>query len=301
MANNEQLLERPVHRPKAENILTERELIEAEYAPVTELLLDETDKQEVEADPKRKSMLQALETHEKIVLDYANELIKANPSLTPDQRVAATLAAILHDSGKLSSPLLEHHLKGATTAEKILNELKKLGETFEGVAITDEIIKKVKEAIERHMNHPFLVKMNRARFPEPEDEVDKIVFDADMLANIGFKNVMFRLIDPRFLKEDREAAADKNITPLQANFANVMESVKELKTVALSPAAKELVEKLIEAAEAIYEKMDFDKIEKKLLGVEESEIIKNYLNQEIEKSGAEICEQAEIDVKNFLL
>ena len=135
------------------------------------------------------------------------------------------------------------------------------GQVFEGVEITDEIIEKVKEAIERHMNHPFLVRMNKGqRFPEPQDKVDQVVFDADMLANIGFKNVGFRLISPDFLKQDATAAAQKNILILEETFENVLAGVRALDQAVLSPAAKEKVRELIEATEKIFSRLKQDNV-----------------------------------------
>jgi len=291
--------------PKAESVSRRKELVAGEYAVVTGLR-DENYQKEIEEDPKRKPMLSALEAHNKIVLDYANELITENPELNSEDKVAATLATILHDGGKLSSTLLEHHLKGTVAAEEILNNLMSSLKSFEGFLITERLKRKVKEAIERHMNHPFLVKQNKGeRFPEPQDAIDKVVFDADMLANIGFKNVMFRLINEHFSEEDRKTAEEKDITPIQAAFENVLEGAKDLESTVMSAPAKELAKKLIGVTKEIFEGMDFKRIDLELKGEKDPQIIKKFLNEEIERIGKQVRVEggveAGIDIKNFLM
>ncbi|NQT49918.1 HD domain-containing protein [Candidatus Kuenenbacteria bacterium] len=139
---------------------------------------------DIEAKPEMGAMRSNLEMHNKIVLGYAGELVEAM-NLPDEQRVAAIIATIEHDSGKLASGLLDHHEQGTEYAGQMLDGLE--GQEFEGVTITPEIKQKVMEAIERHMNHPFLVMLNKGeRFPEPKDDVDRVVFDADMMANAGF-------------------------------------------------------------------------------------------------------------------
>lgn len=282
-----------------EKPLSRQELVAKEYEPVINLREERYDK-DTEQNQDRKLMRSAIETHNNTVLEYANKLIEINKNLTPAQKVAATLATILHDSGKLNSPLLEHHLKGVEYAEEIIGQI--IGQKFEGVEITEELKEKAKEAIERHMNHPFLVRLNKnKRFPEPEDEVDKIVFDADMIANVGFKNVGFRIIDKNFKEEDLEVAEEKNIPYLQATFENVMQDVRKLKNVVLSKQGRELTGKLIKVADKIFHKIDFKEIQNELKEIKDPQIIKKRLNEEIEKISNQICRIEDIDVKNFLI
>lgn len=240
-------------KPEAgpEKVLSRQEMMEKEYGEIIQGRERQYDR-DCQGRPERMMMRSNLATHNNIVLGYANGLIESQPDLSKEEKTAATLATILHDSGKLNSDLMAHHLKGVEYAEAMLEGMK--GQVFEGVEITDEIIEKVKEAIERHMNHPFLVKMNKGqRFPEPRDKVDQVVFDADMLANIGFKNIGFRLVSPDFLKQDAEAAAQKNTLILEETFENVLAGVRSLDKVVLSPSAKEKIRELIEATEKIFD------------------------------------------------
>lgn len=279
--------------------LSRQELITKEYEPVINLREERYNK-DIEQNQDRELMRSAIEAHNNTVLEYANKLIEINKNLTPEQKVAATLATILHDSGKLNSPLLEHHIKGIEYADKIMEEI--MGKRFEGVKITEELKEKVKEAIERHMNHPFLVKLNKnERFPEPQGEVDEIIFDSDIMANVGFKNVAFRIIDKNFKKEDLKVAEEKNIPHLQATFENVMQDVRKLKSVVLSKQAKELTGKLIKVVDKIFHKIDFKKIQNELKEIKDPQIIKKRLNEEIEKISSQICKEENIDVKNFLM
>ena len=243
---------------RPEKVLSRQETVEKEYGEVIQGR-ERQYENDCQGRPERMMMRPNLATHNNIVLGYANGLVEAQPDLSEEEKVAATLATILHDSGKLNSDLMGHHLKGVEYAETMLEGMK--GQVFEGVEITDEIIEKVKEAIERHMNHPFLVRMNKGqRFPEPQDKVDQVVFDADMLANIGFKNVGFRLISPDFLKQDATAAAQKNILILEETFENVLAGVRALDQAVLSPAAKEKVRELIEATEKIFSRLKQDNV-----------------------------------------
>jgi hypothetical protein len=146
-------------------------------------------------------------------------------------------------------------------AAEMLEQMK--GQKIGEVEVTEESAKKITDAIERHMNHPFMVMSNKGeRFPEPQNKVDKIVFDADMLANIGFKNVAFRLINEGLMDKDTIRAKDGKI--LEESFRNVFEGeitddgkkipgASGLQEVVLSSSAKEIAGKTIEAARAIFE------------------------------------------------
>lgn len=298
---------------ESEKPLSRQEIVEREYEEVFKLRAEQYQK-DIDEDHQREIMLPGLEMHNEVVLGYANELIEAKKDLTPEEKVAATLATIMHDGGKLSSGLLEHHQRGVEYTDKIINEM--LGQEIEGVETTEKLKEKVKEAIERHMNHPFLVMLRKGeRFPEPEDDVDKIVFDADMMANVGFKNVGFRVINENFINRDREAATKKGVTVLEETFKNVMQGVKQLREVVLTQEAKEKTGDLVEAAEAIDKyfkdknifqtiqdqfsvdgEYTFDTI-KKMGG---PQLIKKLLNEEIIKAGSELNIDKKI-IDNFQL
>jgi len=249
------------HFVKSENITAERdknfEEIKKSYQLAMILRERQYDK-DVEAKPKPeiKNQRLNLDTHNQIVLGYADELVRAH-DLSEQDKVAVYLAVIFHDGGKLAADLMEHgldhHLKSREYAERLLDELPPIEQGDETIEITPGLKEKVLQAIERHMNHPFLVNLNKdQRFPEPENDIDKIVFDADMMANVGFKNVCFRLTSEKYLNEDLAAASRKGITALEESFNNVMEGVRVLDKVVLSAPAKAQIKQLINATEEIF-------------------------------------------------
>jgi len=253
----------------------------------------------VKENPKAESMRDNLKVHNGIVLDYALDLIEKQ-GLSPEEKTEAIIATMMHDGGKLSSDILDHHTKGVEYAGKMLDEM--MGQKFNGVEITEEIKQKIKEAIERHMNHPYLVEKNKGeRFPEPQGKVDKVVFDADMLANIGFKNVAFRLINEGNFNEDQKKAQENGTTTMEEMFKNVMQGVEQLDKVVLSPEAKEIAGERIGNAREIFEHLKtrlreiqdmfsaegrFDLSSIKAKGG--TELVKKLLNEEIEKAAIEL-------------
>ncbi|MFA6027423.1 MAG: hypothetical protein WC752_00655 [Patescibacteria group bacterium] len=277
-----------------------RETVERNYGEVISAR-DEGYNNDVAADEKRGPMRESLNVHNGIVLDYAIALIKAR-HLTAEQEVAAITATILHDGGKLNSSLLEHHIAGKERAGAILDKLAKTANgTIDGINIS-AIREKVLEAIDRHMNHPFLVMLNKGKeFPQPQDEVDEVVFDADMLANIGFKNVGLRLNSPKYLEEDAGKAKANGTSVIEESFKNVMEGVEGMQSTVLSKEAEKICRDTINKATAIFEDMQskgvFEKytpkeetdkvIEDPSLVISKCSEIKTSLNQEILKTAGE--------------
>lgn len=279
-----------------ERYLSKKELAEKEFKEV----IDWREKkyaEDVRENPSAEAMRANLEPHNDTVLDDALDLI-GKQKLTPEEKTEAIIATIMHDSGKLASELLEHHTKGVEYAGKMLEEI--VGQSFGGVEITEEVKQKIKEAIERHMNHPYMVKENGKKFPEPQDKVDKIVFDADMLANIGFKNVSFRL-NEKNLEEDQEKAQKNGTTVVEEMFLNVIQGVEQLDKIVLSPEAGEIAGERIGNVKKIFERLR-DKLE----GIQDmfsvdgkfnlstikakggTELLKKLLDEEIEKAGIEL-------------
>ncbi len=303
-------LERLEPEPESEND-KKIEQIKEKYLPIIGLREKIYD-QDIEEKPELRNTRASLDVHNNIVLGYAAKLIKEY-NLPSEQEVAAMLATILHDCGKLNSEILEHHEKGAEYAGQMLDEMIREGRQIEGVPITEEIKSKVLEAIERHMNHPYLVAEKGGRFPEPQDDIDKIVFDVDMMANVGFKNVGFHLTAEKLLRIDIALASKNNTSVLRETFERVMQSVATLDKAVLSEPAKKEIVYLIDEAGKIFDYLkknqildkiqndfsvagEFNKetIEKKG-GVAE---IKKILNEEIIKAGRELHLEPET-VKNF--
>ncbi|MFH1582875.1 MAG: HD domain-containing protein [Candidatus Falkowbacteria bacterium] len=220
--------------------------------------------QDVSVKPEMKNQRLNNDTHNEIVLGYAYELVKEH-NLSVQDKVAVFLAVIFHDSGKLASDLIDHHLKGRQYAEQLLDELLSIKQDGEMVEITPELKEKVLNAIERHMNHPFMIFKNKGkRFPEPENNVDKIVFDADMMANVGFKNVCFRLTNEEYMNTDIAEASKKGISAIEETFNNVMAGVRVLDKAVLSASAKARIKRLIDAAEEIFRYLEENRIFQKI-------------------------------------
>ncbi len=263
------------------------------------------DKQKIE----KESAFNVLENHNKTVLTYAMEIVRQMPNLSKEERVAAIIATMLHDSGKLNSKLLEHHIEGSKRAKEILGGMK--GLTIDGVLIDDAFIKTVCLAIEGHMNHPFLVYLNGGnRFREPENNVGKIVFDADMAANIGFKNVGVRLGSEQYLKEDKEIAKAKGTTIIEESFSNVVLGAKSLKNVFLlkegAAIGEGAMEQLVDIFQYMKSKGMFQEIQDSFSENGNFDIttikskggfgvMKNFINEKIEKSGRHLG----VDIKTI--
>ncbi|MDO9231681.1 MAG: hypothetical protein Q7U36_04375 [bacterium] len=214
------------------------------------------------------SILKALQKHNKIVLSDGIDLIRGN-NLSLEDGVAAIIATAMHDSGKLSSDVLSHHEKGIEYVDEMFLEMEENDFEFEGVKLNDEIRQKIIWAIERHMNYPWLIRKNGGKkFPEPENIVDKVVYDADMLANIGFKNVAFRLSVEDNIQEDlMEARTGSSV--IEESFKNVMEDVVILDGVVLTPLAKRMATKRIDDVKKIFDYLKendiFENVQKEII------------------------------------
>lgn len=247
----------------------EREIGETSYEEIINWREKRYD-EDVAGDPRMEAMRGALDTHNRIVLRYADELIAAAPEMTAEEKTAARLAVIMHDGGKLNSALLSHHHRGAEYADEMLANV--VGKKINGAEIAPRTIIMARRAIERHMNHPFLVKLQDNKpFPRPLHAADKIVFDADMLANIGFKNVAFELLDEKRLQESAETAGRKGVPPLEITFNNVISGsdgknggYKNLVNVVLTKTARKKAAELIETADKIFGELKKNGVLKKI-------------------------------------
>ena len=253
------------------------------------------------ADEKTKEALNnkkdALNTHNDIVFDYAHELSK-ELDLSDEEKVAVLIGVILHDSGKLEVDDLEHHLKGMELARKFFSGLS-ANQKFNGITITPEIKEMVINSIECHMNHPYLIWRNKGdRFPEAKTNVAKAVADADMLANIGFKNVALRVCIPSLFNEDVLAAKDGKF--LTQAFRNVVEgdkfgAIKLDQTVLTEPAinrAKELIGNLQEIYKDLIDNGALDELQEKYYKEVDGKVyissaakLKKELNEKIQDTG----------------
>ena len=263
--------------------------------------------------------LSNLEVHNGIALNYVLGLLRRE-KLSPEDRVAAIIAIIMHDSGKLSSKLLDHHKKSVEYADEMFREMEEYDPEFDGIKLNDSIRQKIFWAIERHMNHPYLVKMadenNEEKLPLPENNVDRVVNDADMLANIGFKNVAFRLTDKKYIEEDFLEAVKNNRTIIEEVFINVMEGVVKLDGAVLLSSAQELAKKRITEVKKIFNYLKKNRVFENILEeveisaeklkedrnivFEKAGLIKEILNRKIKKAGEYLHMDSRV-VGNFLM
>jgi hypothetical protein len=128
------------------------------------------------------------------------------------------------------------------------------------------------------------------RFPEPINNTDKAVFDADMLANIGFKNIAFRLADKNFFDQDCKKAKQNGTSVLEEMMKNVLNNangVGSIEGVVLTDEAKVIATEVIASVNSIYEKMKadsvFTKIQEELL--DDSEFNYQNLNANLNDKG----------------
>lgn len=163
--------------------------------------------------------------HTQRVESFAKEL-SISEGLTKEERNKVITAVIFHDSIKAKPGInvLDHGEESAKFAEIKFIERQRDEKTAEEIT----------NAIRRHMVYPFLVKLaeklGHADFPQPETELDKILYDADVLDNISIKNIAFRLDpekDQNYIADDRQVAQEKNISQLEAAMENIISSVEE--------------------------------------------------------------------------
>lgn len=198
-----------------------------------------------------------LKIHNRNVFQFGRE-IAAGENLSREERDQISAALKLHDAikikvdeaGRPAIPLLKHHELSADFARQTLIQMGK----------NEQFIRAVTEAIRRHMGIPFLEAMAQREgkaLPAPETNVDQVVRDADILDQLGFKNVAFRLKGENFVREDQKTAAEQGITQLEAAVNSALESAETSASVLLTRVGREkgqeLLEKLKTAAEQLEE------------------------------------------------
>ena len=89
--------------------------------------------------------------------------------------------------------------------------------------------------------------------PRPESSVEKLFYDADMLALIDImgieKVVVLRSTTPEFMEEDERAAAAEGGTPRAAAYRSAMTSVKRAADTLFSATARQIAARLVAEAE----------------------------------------------------
>ena len=174
-------------------------------------------------------VVHALDQHNDRVLSHVDE-IAAGEGLSEDDHVLLRTIAILHDAAKADTHLMLHAEAGAEVAEQKLRELGK----------SEVFIAAVQRGIRCHMGpFPFIeeeAKKYAARtgdhlhFPRPVSLVDRLFYDADMLALMDIegieKVVVLRSTTPEFIEEDERTSKIAGGTPRAAAYRSAFQSVQ---------------------------------------------------------------------------
>ena len=152
---------------------------------------------------------------------------------------------------------LKHGFEGAKIAQQRLLE----------IGLDNDTIKKITNAIERHMGPiPGFIQREAEKyenktckkivFPRPETIVDKILYDADMLSLVderGINKILtLRKSIEAFIKEDQEIADERGITQEEVAWLSVLESTREAVNSLYTNAARKKGDFLIKKARDLY-------------------------------------------------
>ncbi len=208
-----------------------------------------------EGDVSKEKQLEKFNQHNEDILRYIEDLAKEE-RISPIDSGVLKLAAVLHDVAKFDVPLVKHGFEGAKMAEEKLKELNFNADT----------VKKIKNAIERHMGPiPGFMADEAKRweektgekieFPRPKTIVDKLLYDADMLSLIDKKGIEKILAIRKnvevFRKEDEEFAVKEGISAEEAAWRSALKSGKEASVSLFTDSAKNKAKALLKNAEAL--------------------------------------------------
>jgi hypothetical protein len=202
---------------------------------------------------KDADIVAALDKHNYRVLSHVEE-ISAGEKLDPAEHELLKTIAVLHDAAKADTDLLLHADAGAEVAAEKLRELGK----------DEAFIDAVGRGIKCHMGpFPFIeeeaVKYAERtgahlHFPRPETKIERLFYDADMLALMDIegveKVVVLRSTTKQFIEEDEAAAASDGGTPRAAAYRSAMQSVQRAADTLFSETARKIAARLLEEASA---------------------------------------------------
>lgn len=205
-----------------------------------------------EASGKPPDVIRALDEHNDRVLEHVDEIARGEGTDERSHEVLRVIA-ILHDVAKADTHLMLHNEAGARIAGDKLLELGK----------DEAFIHEIQRGIQCHMGpFPFIEEEAQKyaertgvhlHFPKPVSDVDKLFYDADMLALIDIdgieKVVTLRSTTPEFIEEDEATAARDGTTPRAAAYASAMQSVTRAADTLHSATAKRIAERLVAAAQ----------------------------------------------------
>jgi hypothetical protein len=194
----------------------------------------------------------ALDQHNDRVLRHVDE-IAAGEGIDAGEHELLRTIAVLHDVAKADTHLMLHADVGSDIAGAQLRELGK----------DDAFIAEVQRAIRCHMGpFPFIDEEaekyaertgDHLHFPRPESAVEKLFYDADMLALIDIegieKVVVLRETTPEFIAEDQRTSAEEGITARAAAYRSALQSVQRAADTLFSDTARTLAAGLVADAQ----------------------------------------------------
>lgn len=200
---------------------------------------------------KPPDVVEALNQHNLRVLSHVAE-IATGEKLGPDEEEMLKTIAILHDAAKADTHLLVHAEAGAEIAATKLRELGK----------EESFIEAVQRGIRCHMGpFPFIEEEaekyaertgEHLHFPRPQSEIDRLFYDADMLALMDIagieKVVVLRSTTQQFIAEDEAEAARDGGTPRAAAYRSAFQSVERAAATLHSATAREIAKRLMAEA-----------------------------------------------------
>jgi hypothetical protein len=197
-------------------------------------------------------VVRALNEHNDRVLEHVEEIAAAEGVQGQDYDLIKTIA-ILHDIAKADTPLMLHADAGSDDAVVALRDI---GKDEDFIALVDQ-------GIRCHMGpFPFIDEEARKyeertgehlHLPRPASLVEKLFYDADMLALIDIegieKVVVLRATTAEFMEEDERTAASDGGTPRAAAYRSAMQSVTRASDTLFSKTARKIAARLVEEAE----------------------------------------------------
>ena len=204
------------------------------------------------ASGKQADVLVALNAHNDRVLQHAED-IAAGEGLGPQDTDVLKTIAILHDIAKADTHLMHHAEIGATDAGRHLGELGKdvefIGAVQQGIRCHMGPFPFIDEEAEKHEQRTG----EHVDLPRPDTSLEKLFYDADMLALIDIggieKVVMLRATTKEFIEEDVRTSAADGITARAAAYRSAMTSVYRAVDTLFSDTARKLAAKLVQEAE----------------------------------------------------
>jgi hypothetical protein len=197
-------------------------------------------------------VVRALNEHNDRVLRHAEDIARGE-GLDENETDILKMVSALHDIAKADTHLMLHADVGAEDAENALRGLGKSEEIIDAVVqgikchmgpfpFIDEETEKYAERTGEHIHHP-----------RPDSKLDRLFYDADMLALIDIegieKVVVLRQTSDEFIAEDKQVAAQEAITPRAAAYRSAMQSVHRAVETLFSDTARKLADELVKEAQ----------------------------------------------------